>query len=414
MGAAELLDYGRERIRGLVLEEGGPTSHVTIVARALGIATVGRIENVVSLVENGDAIIVDGIVGEVHLRPNADVESAYAEKVRFRARRQEQYRLLRDRPAITRDGERVALMMNAGLLVDLPHLEESGAEGIGLFRTELQFMIAETMPKMKEQKVLYESVLAAVGNRPVTFRTLDIGGDKVLPYLRTAEEENPAMGWRAIRLGLDRPGLLRMQLRALMHAAAGRELRVMLPMVTELDEVRQTRAIIERELAHMRRHGHPEPSKLMLGAMIEVPAMLWQLDGLAAVADFVSVGSNDLMQFMTASDRGNMLVAGRFDPLSRPFLRALRSIVRAVGNAIPVTLCGELAGNPLAAMSLIGLGYRSLSMSAAAVGPVKAMALAVDAGKVTKLLNDLLDGGNENGTLRPALAAFAEAEGIPH
>ena len=414
MGAAELLDYGRERIRGLVLEEGGPTSHVTIVARALGIPTVGRIENVVSLVENGDAIIVDGIVGEVHLRPNADVESAYAEKVRFRARRQEQYRLLRDRPAITRDGERVALMMNAGLLVDLPHLEESGAEGIGLFRTELQFMIAETMPKMKEQKVLYESVLAAVGNRPVTFRTLDIGGDKVLPYLRTAEEENPAMGWRAIRLGLDRPGLLRMQLRALMHAAAGRELRVMLPMVTELDEVRQTRAMIERELAHMRRHGHPEPSKLMLGAMIEVPAMLWQLDGLAGVADFVSVGSNDLMQFMTASDRGNMLVAGRFDPLSRPFLRALRSIVRAVGNAMPVTLCGELAGNPLAAMTLIGLGYRSLSMSAAAVGPVKAMTLAVDAGKVTKLLDDLLDGGNENGALRPALAAFAEAEGIPH
>ncbi|MEX2318347.1 MAG: putative PEP-binding protein, partial [Bauldia sp.] len=273
MGAAELLDYGRERIRGLVLEEGGPTSHVTIVARALGIATVGRAENVVSLCENGDAIIVDGVSGEVHLRPNADVESAYAEKVRFRARRQEQYRLIRDKPAITRDGQRVQLMMNAGLLVDLPHLEESGAEGIGLFRTELQFMIASTMPRMQEQKLLYESVIAAAGERPVTFRTLDVGGDKVLPYLRIAEEENPAMGWRAIRLGLDRPGLLRMQLRALMHAAAGRELRIMLPMVTEVDEVRQTRAMIERELAHMRRHGHAEPTKLMLGAMIEVPAM---------------------------------------------------------------------------------------------------------------------------------------------
>ena len=414
MGAAELLDYGRERIRGLVLEEGGPTSHVAIVARALGIATVGRAENVVSLVENGDAIIVDGLTGEVHLRPTSDVESAYAEKVRFRAKRQEQYRLLRDQPAITRDGARIALLMNAGLLVDLPHLEESGAEGIGLFRTELQFMIASTMPKTTEQKVFYASVIAAAGDRPVTFRTLDIGGDKVLPYLRTADEENPAMGWRAIRLGLDRPGLLRMQLRALIQAAAGRELRVMLPMVTELDEVRQTRAMIDRELAHMRRHNREQPTKLMLGAMIEVPAMLWQLDGLVGVADFISVGSNDLMQFMTASDRGNMLVAGRFDPLSKPFLRALRSIVRSAGKAMPVTLCGELAGNPLAAMTLIGLGYRSMSMSPAAVGPVKAMTLALDAGKLGKVLDGLLDGNGEISALRPALTAFADAEGIPY
>jgi phosphotransferase system enzyme I (PtsP) len=414
MGAAELLDYGRERIRGLVLEEGGPTSHVAIVARALGIATVGRAENVVSLVENGDAIIVDGVSGEVHLRPTPDVEAAYAEKVRFRAKRQEQYRLLRDQPAITRDGARITLLMNAGLLVDLPHLEESGAEGIGLFRTELQFMIAATMPKLKEQKVFYSSVIAGVGSRPITFRTLDIGGDKVLPYMRTAEEENPAMGWRAIRLGLDRPALLRTQLRALMHAAAGQELRVMLPMVTELDEVRRTRAIIDRELAHMRRHGYAEPATLKLGAMLEVPAMLWQLDGLVGVADFISVGSNDLMQFMAASDRGNMLVASRFDPLSKPFLRALRSIVRNAGEAMPVTLCGELAGNPLAAMALIGLGYRSLSMSPAAVGPVKAMTLALDAGKLAGQLDASLDGSGEPSALRPALTAFADAEGIPY
>jgi phosphotransferase system enzyme I (PtsP) len=414
MGAAELLDYGRERVRGLVLEEGGPTSHVTIVARALGIATVGRADNVVSLVENGDALIVDGGTGEVHLRPSADVESAYAEKVRFRARRQAQYRLLRDKPAVTRDGVRISLLMNAGLLVDLPHLEESGAEGIGLFRTELQFMIAATMPKVSEQAALYAAVIAASGDRPVTFRTLDIGGDKVLPYMRSAEEENPAMGWRAIRLGLDRPGLLRTQLRALMRAAGGKELRIMLPMVTELDEVRQTRAMIDRELAHMRRHGKKEPAKLMLGAMVEVPAMLWQLDGLAGVADFISVGSNDLLQFMTASDRGNMLVAGRFDPLSRPFLRALRSIVRTAGAKMPVTLCGELAGIPLGAMALIGLGYRSLSMSPAGIGPVKAMTIALDAGKLATLLDGLLDSENGSAVIRPALAAFAESEGIPY
>ena len=414
MGAAELLDYGRERIRGLVLEEGGPTSHVAIVARALGIASVGRAENIVSLVENGDAIIVDGVAGEVHVRPPPDVEAAYAEKVRFRAKRQEQYRLLRDKAPVTRDGQRVALMMNAGLLVDLPHLDESGAEGIGLFRTELQFMIAATMPKMNEQKSFYGSVLEAAGDKPVTFRTLDIGGDKVLPYMRTAEEENPAMGWRAIRLGLDRPGLLWIQLRALIRAAAGRELRVMLPMITELEEVKKARAMVDRELAHLARIGQQAPSRVLLGAMVEVPAMLWQLDGLAGVADFISVGSNDLFQFMTASDRGNTLVAGRFDPLSKPFLRALKLIARTLGPAMPVTLCGEIAGNPLAAMALIGLGYRSLSMSPAAIGPVKAMMLTLDAGKLARHLDELLDGGNGAAVLRPALTAFAESEGIPY
>ena len=414
MGAAELLDYDRERVRGLVLEEGGPTSHVTIVARALGIATVGRANNVAALVENGDAIIVDGIAGAVHLRPSADVEAAYAEKVRFRARRQEQYRLLRDKPAVTRDGTRIALMMNAGLLVDLPHLTESGAEGIGLFRTELQFMIAARMPKLSEQKALYSSVMEAAGPKPVTFRTLDIGGDKVLPYLRTAQEENPAMGWRAIRLGLDRPGLLRRQIRALLQAAGGRELKVMLPMITDLWEIREARELIDRELAHMRRHGYEEPARLSVGAMVEVPSLLWQLDGLVKLADFISVGSNDLLQFMTASDRGNMMVAGRFDPLSRPFLRALRAIVRAADAArVPVTLCGEMAGSPIAAMALIGLGFRSLSISAAAIGPVKAMTMAVDAAGLAGRMEALLDDGNAADGLRAALADFAETEGVP-
>jgi phosphotransferase system enzyme I (PtsP) len=415
MGAAELLDYQRANVRGLVLEEGGPTSHVTIVARALGIATVGRAENIVSLVDNGDPIIVDGSSGEVHIRPAADVEAAYVEKVRFRARRQEQYQLLRGRSAITRDSHRVRLMMNAGLLVDLPHMAESGAEGIGLFRTELQFMIAATMPKLGEQTALYRAVLDAAGGKPVTFRTLDVGGDKVLPYLRIAQEENPAMGWRAIRLGLDRPGLMRRQLRALMLAAVGRELRIMLPMITELDEVRRVRHLIERELAHLKRHGHGVPETLLLGAMVEVPALLWQLDELFGVADFVSVGSNDLLQFMTASDRGNMRVASRFDALSRPFLRALRSILRAGERAgVPVTLCGEMAGNPLAAMALIGIGYRSLSMSAAAIGPVKAMTLALDAGKLAAGLDRCLDAGDGGADVRGWLSDYADAEAIPY
>jgi phosphotransferase system enzyme I (PtsP) len=232
--------------------------------------------------------------------------------------------------------------------------------------------------------------------------------------MRAMPEENPALGWRAIRLSLDRPGLLRIQLRALLQAAADRELRVMLPMVTEVGEVRETRKLIDRELAHMRRHGHHAPAKLMLGAMVEVPSLLFQLDSLVKVADFISVGSNDLLQFMTASDRGNMLVATRFDPLSRPFLRALRLIVRAAKAADrPVTLCGEMAGNPLAAMALVGLGFRALSMSAAAIGPVKAMVLALDAGKVTRLVDRLLDGEDGDDSLRAPLVEFAETEAIP-
>jgi len=407
MGAAELLDYAPARIRGLVLEEGGSTSHVAIVARALGIATVGRADGVVALIENGDSIIVDGVAGRVHLRPNVDVESAYAEKVRFRARRQQQYKLLRDEPPVTMDGQPISLMMNAGLLVDLPHLEESGAEGIGLFRTELQFMIAATMPRLDAQRTLYRSVIETAGDRPVTFRTLDVGGDKVLPYLKTANEQNPAMGWRAIRLGLDRPGLLRMQLRALMQASPGRTLRLMLPMITEVSEIRRARAMIDREAQHLRRHGYEEPTGIELGAVVEVPSMLWQLDELMREVDFISVGSNDLLQFMTASDRGNTLVADRFDPLSRPFLRALRQIV-------PVTLCGELAGSPLGAMTLIGLGYRSLSMSADAIGPVKAAILKFDAAKATAELAAFMADPTAGDSFRPVLEGFAEREKIPH
>ncbi len=380
MGPAALLDYDRTRVRGLVLEEGGPTSHIAIVARALGVATVGQIANATGLVDPGDAIIVDGQAGDIHVRPPGDVENAYKEKVRLRARRQAQYAKLRNRPTVTRDGTAMKLMLNAGLLVDLPHIAETGADGIGLFRTELQFMVAASFPRTSEQLTLYQSVLDAANGRPVTFRTLDIGGDKVLPYMRQEHEENPALGWRAIRLGLDRPGLLRSQLRALLKAAAGRELRVMFPMVAAVEELDQARAIVERELTHLRRHGHVLPERLHLGAMVEVPSLLFQLDEILPRVDFLSVGSNDLVQFLFAIDRGNARVASRFDPICAPSLRALREIARrGEAHGKPVTLCGELASRPIEALALMGIGYRSVSVSAAAVGPVKSLILETDA-----------------------------------
>jgi phosphotransferase system enzyme I (PtsP) len=415
MGAAELLDYPREKLRGLVLEDGAITSHVVIVARAMGIPVTGQMKGAVSMSENGDPIIVDGDEGSIHLRPQADVEAAYAEKVRFRARRQQLYRELRNRPSVTRDGVPISLLMNAGLAVDLPQLAESGAAGIGLFRTELQFMIASTFPRAETQEKLYRDVLDIARDKPVTFRTIDIGGDKVLPYFKGAgQEENPALGWRAVRLTLDRPGLLRTQMRALLKAAGGRELRVMLPMVTEIAEIRQAREIIDKEVRHLSRFAHHLPTSLKLGAMIEVPSLLWQLDELMNVVDFVSVGSNDLFQFVTATDRGNTQLADRFDPLSVPFLRLLRQVADAAnGSGTPVTLCGELAGRPISAMALLGVGYRAISMSPAAIGPVKAMLTELPLEKLTALLDDTLNSPSCEKSIRAMLHQFAVDNEVP-
>lgn len=415
MGPAALLDYDRARLRGVVLEEGGPTSHVAIVARALGLPAVGEVENVTSLVEPGDAIIVDGVAGEIQVRPRPDVEAAYAEKARLRAKRQEQYRALRDVPCLTKDGVAIDLQLNAGLLVDLPHLEETGAKGIGLFRTEIQFMVAERMPSTAEQQKLYRAVLDQIGaDMPIAFRTLDIGGDKILPYMSQIEEENPALGWRAIRIGLDRPGLLRSQVRALLKASAGRACAIMFPMVATVDEFVRAREIVRREIAYLERHGHALPTKTELGVMIEVPSLLFEIAEICREADFVSVGSNDLLQFLFAADRENRQVAKRYDPLSVNAIRALRSIVQsAEASSCRVSVCGEVASRPLEALALIGLGYRTLSMSPAAIGPVKAMLLATDAAAVAELLEAELARAAPEASLRAALAQFAERHDIP-
>ena len=380
----------------------------------MGIPVVGQAAGVVALAENGDPIIIDGDDGQIHLRPMLDLQKAYEEKVRLRARRQEQFRALRSVEPVTKDGKRISLQMNAGLMVDLPQLAESGADGIGLFRTELQFMIASTMPKAEEQEAFYRNVMKQTGGKPVTFRTLDIGGDKVVPYFRAAEEENPALGWRAIRLSLDRPGLLRTQLRAMLRATAGAELKLMLPMVTEVAELKIARGLLQKEIERQSKLGEQLPRKLQFGAMLEVPALLWQLDELMQEVDFVSVGSNDLFQFAMAVDRGNARVSDRFDVLGRPFLRMLREIVRAAErNGTPLTLCGEMASKPLSAMALLGLGFRSVSMSPTAVGPVKAMLLALDAGKLAEVLEAALDDIKSETAVRQILVDFAAANGIP-
>ena len=391
MGPAEFLDYDRRRLKGLVLEEGSPNAHVAVVARALDIPVVGRVKDVLNRVEPGDMVVINGDEGAVVLRPNEDVIEAVEARITVRLGQRQQYAALRDLPAESKDGIRVELMLNGGLFIDLPYLDETAAAGVGLFRTELQFMLRDTFPTVPQQVALYRRVLDQSGDRPVTFRTLDIGGDKVLPYMDdNAADENPAMGWRAIRIALDRPAMLRQQLRALIRAAAGRSLRVMFPMIAEVAEFDAAREIFNLELERQRKAGDPLPAAVALGLMLEVPALIWQLPALAGRADFLSVGTNDLVQFLFAADRGNPRLAGRYDPVSPPVLRVLGDIAAAcAAHKLPVAVCGEMAGDPLEAMALVGLGFRTLSMAPSAIGPVKAMIRSLNVAALVEFIASL-------------------------
>ena len=414
MGPAELLEYDRKKLRGVVLEEGGATAHVAIVARSLGLVAVGQAQSIVSMCESGDDIIIDGPLGQVHLRPTPDVEQTFIDKVRISARRRAHYAALKDKPSVTRDGIEITLLHNSGLVADLPMLDDTGAAGVGLFRTELQFMIASRLPRLAEQVDLYAEAMEIAGNRPVVFRLLDIGGDKVVPYLRSAAEENPAMGYRSIRLGLDRPGLLRTQIRALLLAARGRPLKILVPMVTETFEFRQTKLVLKKEIERLKRAGQPVPEKIEIGAMVEVPSLLFELDQIMPESDFVSIGSNDLVQFLTAADRANPRVSKAYDPIALPRLRAIRLVVDAAArHNKPVTMCGELAGKPMEALALMAIGMTRLSMSPASVGPIKEMILNMELKPIQAAVAAALGDGADGVSIRQLLTEWVEKQNLP-
>ncbi len=379
MGPAELLDYDREKLCGIVLAEGTSTSHVAILARAMGIPLIGRCTDAAAHVNAGDKVIVDGDTGQVLVRPSDDICDTYRESIELKREQAAQFRAERHLPTVTRDGVRVELFMNAGLQSDMMHLESLGADGVGLFRTEFQFMVSATLPRLEAQRELYAAILDIAGDKPVTFRTLDVGGDKAVPFLPHEEEENPAMGWRAIRIALDRPVLLRYQLRALMMAAVGRTLSIMFPMVADVSEFRAARKIALKEWNRFEKLGAERPAKLEIGTMLEVPSLAWQLEPLLKDVDFVSIGTNDLMQFFFASDRSNPRLIDRYDLLSPAVLNFIHMVVEKCDKAnVPVTLCGEMAGRPLEAMALIGLGLRRLSISPMTIGPVRRMIRSLD------------------------------------
>ncbi|HEY2007489.1 MAG TPA: phosphoenolpyruvate--protein phosphotransferase [Rhizomicrobium sp.] len=411
MGPAELLDYGRDKLVALVLEEAASTSHVAIVARSMGLPMVASLEGVADNARAGDQIAVDGEMGEVHLRPASEIVKAFEDKRELRVQAQARFAAVRDLPAVTRDGVAIRMMMNAGLEFDMPQLQQSGADGIGLFRTELQFMIGETMPRLADQSAFYKKILDSAGDKPVVFRTLDLGGDKVLPYARWEREENPALGWRAIRIALDRPALLRYQVRALLNASIGRTLRILLPMVSDVDEFNRGRALIDRELERARLLSLGRPTQVLVGAMLEVPALAFMLPQLMRSADFVSIGSNDLLSLAFAVDRTNPRVAKRYDNLNPASLTLIRLIVNsAAENSGDLSLCGEMAGRPLDAMALLGLGIRTLSMQPGQIGPIKMMIRSLHLGEMAAFVDRLC--GRTDHSLRTRLSAFAAERGI--
>jgi len=413
LGPAELLEYDRRKLKGVILEEGSLTAHVTIVARAMGVPMIGRVRNVRQLIAEGDLVLLDGGEAGAIVRPTPAIEDAFETQFAVTQKRRAEYAAVKDKPAITKDGTRISVMVNAGLRDDVAALGATGADGIGLFRTEFQFLVSATLPRRESQQRLYRAVLDAAGNKPVIFRTVDVGGDKSLPYLNASpeKEENPAMGWRALRLALDRDTLMKAQARALLEAAAGRELQVMFPMVSEPWEFDAAKAIVEEQKAWLAERRKALPARIRYGAMLEVPSLAEMLDILLPKLDFLSVGTNDLTQFLFAADRSNPRLAERYDWLSPAILRFLKRIVRAADKyEVPIGVCGEMGGRTLEAMALIGIGVRRLSITPVAVGPVKAMIRSLDAGAAGRALDRLL--ARPPADFRGALAKWAEANGV--
>jgi phosphotransferase system, enzyme I, PtsP len=413
LGPAELLEYDRRKLRGVILEEGSLTAHVTIVARAMGVPVIGRVPNVRRLVAEGDIVLVDGSDATAFARPTAAIEEAFDTKLAAGQKRRAEYAAVKNQPPMTKDGLRIQVMVNAGLRDDVAQIAATGADGIGLFRTEFQFLVSAQLPKREAQQRLYRSVLEAAGKKPVIFRTVDIGGDKSLPYLdtNTEHEENPAMGWRALRLALDRDTLMKAQATALLEAAAGRELQIMFPMVSEPWEYDEARRIVEEQRARLAARRKALPTRVLYGCMLEVPSLAEMLDVLLPRLDFLSVGTNDLTQFLFAADRSNPRLAERYDWLSPAILRFLKRIAKACDqHNVPLGVCGEMGGRTLEAMALIGIGIRRLSITPAGVGPVKAMIRSLDAAAAMHVMDRLLK--DPPADFRGALGAWAEKQGV--
>ena len=411
LGPAELLEYPAGKLKGVILAEGSPTSHVAIIARMMDIPMIGRVEHILNYVATGDLAVVQGDQAMIYIRPPEDIEALVDAEMAARARQSAGYAAARNLPSVSKDGIAVSLNLNLGLFVNADHLAAADVQGVGLFRTELPYMASRDLPTVEEQQRIYRDAIEKAKGKRVIFRSFDIGGDKQVPYIQVGEEENPAMGWRATRIGLDRPVILRQQFRALVRAAAGETLAIMFPFIAEVAEFDAMKSLLLKEIERAREEGITPPKAIEYGTMLEIPSLLFQLPELCERVDFISIGSNDLLQFMFACDRGSSRVGGRYDPLNPIVMRAIRSIcTTAAEYKVEVGFCGDMSSRPLDAMALIACGIRSLSMPPAAVGAVKAMVRSLEVRAISSYLDYICT--DPVHSLRLNLERFARDHGV--
>ena len=409
--ASALAEVPEGQLCGVVSAKGSSNSHVAILARALGVPTVMGARGLKAEQLTRRAIVVDGYYGQVHVSPAKRVLAEYKRLAQEEHELNQSLVLLRDKPAETKDNYRIALKVNIGLAMDAGLSMSVGAEGVGLYRSEVPFMTRDRFPSEEEQRIIYRQILKAFAPHDVTMRTLDIGGDKALPYF-PVKEENPFLGWRGIRVTLDHPDLFLMQVRAMMQASQGlNNLRILLPMVTAVNEVEEACYLIEQAYQEVIEEGI-EIERPKLGAMVEVPAAAYQSREIAKKVDFLSVGSNDLTQYILAVDRNNSRVASLYDALHPSVIRSLMSVVDGAHAAgVDVSICGEMASDPAAVILLLAMGFDALSMNSAGLPRVKWVIRHFSIAKARKLLSDVLDMANAT-EIRFHLEKALDEEGL--
>ncbi len=416
ISATFLADIEKTHIAGIVLKKGSRTSHVAILARAMSIPTVIGVNELPVMQLDGSQLVVDGYSGKVYISPPETIVQEYS---RLKSQEQElsqELKELTNLPATTLDGVNIPLYANTGLVADISPSKESGAEGIGLYRTEYPFMIRQRFPGEEEQSKIYREVLAAFAPRPVVLRTLDIGGDKSLSYF-PIEEDNPFLGWRGIRVTLDHPEIFMIQLRAMLLASIGlNNLSILFPMISTVNELEDAINWLDRAYYEMLDEGH-QVQKPKVGVMVEVPSMVFQMRQIASIVDFVSIGTNDLIQYLMAVDRNNSNVAELYESLHPAVLIAIKQVIdESHKEGVPVSVCGEMAGDPLAAILLLGMSIDSLSTSVASLPRIKwvirnftqkeakelveQLLVMKDAGMIKNILTNTLEGKGLGGLVR--------------
>lgn len=389
---SDLASLSPERLRGITLATGGATSHATILAKSFEIPTVVGIDSLVESVHEGDPLIVDGNSGVVYVRPSKDVLAEYERLDREYRDFNRELETLKDLPAETSDGKRVKLEANIGLTGDLVFAARHGAEGVGLYRTEFPFLTYRSFPDEEEQVALYRRVIESLGSKRVTIRTLDLGADKYPAYMRSPKEENPFLGFRSIRISLENRDVFKVQLRAILRASALGSVRLLLPMISSLEEVVRAKELVTEARRELRAARHAFDEKLPVGIMVEVPAAVMQAEELVEEVDFLSLGTNDLIQYLLAVDRNNRRVASLYEPLHPAVLRAVAATAKAAKRAgKPLSVCGEMAADPVCALVLIGLGIDQLSMGSFYIPSIKRLIRSVESATAREMARKVLE-----------------------